>query len=64
MVNGHPAWASEIDLPSKTIRPLNPLSNTFCGTGSFLSNGTFVHSAGNPIEIDVGAPYGEHYRLS
>ncbi|KAF4581352.1 putative PKS/NRPS-like protein biosynthetic cluster [Pleurotus pulmonarius] len=57
MVNGHPAWASEIDLPSKSIRPLNPLSNTFCGTGSFLSNGTFVHSAGNPIEIDVGAPY-------
>ncbi|KAJ8701466.1 hypothetical protein PTI98_000241 [Pleurotus ostreatus] len=57
LVNGHPAWASEIDLPSRTIRPLNPLSNTFCGTGSFLSNGTFVHSAGNPIEIEVGAPY-------
>ncbi|KAF9493773.1 copper radical oxidase [Pleurotus eryngii] len=57
LVDGHPAWASEIDLPSRTVRPLNPLSNTFCGTGSFLSNGTFVHSAGNPIQFDVGAPH-------
>ncbi|KAJ8518572.1 hypothetical protein ONZ45_g4373 [Pleurotus djamor] len=57
MVNGHNAWASEVDLVTKSIRPLNPLSNTFCASGSFLSNGTFVHSAGNPVEVDVGDPY-------
>ncbi|THU84470.1 hypothetical protein K435DRAFT_806657 [Dendrothele bispora CBS 962.96] len=40
--NGHVAWAAELDLVTKTVRPLNPTSNTWCGTGSFLSNGTMI----------------------
>ncbi|KAL4260898.1 Glyoxal oxidase [Pleurotus pulmonarius] len=58
-VDGHPAWAAEIDLPTRTVRPLNPISNTFCATGSFLSNGTMVHTAGNPFfEVDIGVTDG------
>ncbi|EEB94608.1 hypothetical protein MPER_06549, partial [Moniliophthora perniciosa FA553] len=37
-VKGHPAWASEFNLETKEARPLNPISNTWCGTGSFLGN--------------------------
>ncbi|KAF9568286.1 copper radical oxidase [Agrocybe pediades] len=50
-VDGHPAWSAELNLVTKTVRPLNPLSNTWCATGSFLGNGTFISSAGNPIII-------------
>ncbi|KAL4260899.1 Glyoxal oxidase [Pleurotus pulmonarius] len=53
--NGHSAWAAEIDLPSRTVRALNPITNTWCATGSFLSNGTLIHSAGNPfVNISQG----------
>ncbi|KAF4618750.1 hypothetical protein D9613_010182 [Agrocybe pediades] len=45
-VNGHPAWSVELNLVTKTVRPLNPISNTWCATGSFLGNGTFLSSAG------------------
>uniref|UniRef100_A0A0W0F0Z7 Copper radical oxidase n=1 Tax=Moniliophthora roreri TaxID=221103 RepID=A0A0W0F0Z7_MONRR len=48
-VNGHVAWASEFNLETKTARPLNPISNTWCATGSFLGNGTFISSGGNPL---------------
>ncbi|KAL0064903.1 hypothetical protein AAF712_008156 [Marasmius tenuissimus] len=48
-VNGHAAWASEFNLETKEVRPLNPLSNTWCATGSFLGNGTFISSGGNAM---------------
>jgi hypothetical protein len=47
-VNGHIAWAAELNLNTQAIRALNPLSNTWCATGSFLGNGTLVSSGGNP----------------
>ncbi|KAF9567095.1 copper radical oxidase [Agrocybe pediades] len=50
-VNGHVAWSVELNLNTKTVRPLNPLSNTWCATGSFLGNGTLVSSGGNPVVI-------------
>ncbi|KAK7449213.1 hypothetical protein VKT23_013358 [Stygiomarasmius scandens] len=50
-VNGHVAWASELNFNTNQVRPLNPLSNTWCATGSFLGNGTLVSSGGNPIVI-------------
>ncbi|THU77179.1 hypothetical protein K435DRAFT_702963 [Dendrothele bispora CBS 962.96] len=50
-VNGHIAWASELNFNTNQVRPLNPLSNTWCATGSFLGNGTLVSSGGNPIVI-------------
>ncbi|KAK0457544.1 glyoxal oxidase N-terminus-domain-containing protein [Desarmillaria tabescens] len=48
-INGHIAWAAEVDLNALTVRALNPLSNTWCATGSFLGNGTMVGSGGNPV---------------
>ncbi|KAJ7247284.1 glyoxal oxidase N-terminus-domain-containing protein [Mycena rebaudengoi] len=53
-VNGHVAWAVELDLNTQQVRALNPLSNTWCATGSFISNGTLVNSGGNPI-VTTGA---------
>lgn len=50
-VNGHVAWAVEVDLNALTVRALNPLSNSWCATGSFLGNGTLVNSGGNPVVI-------------
>ncbi|KAF8907539.1 glyoxal oxidase N-terminus-domain-containing protein [Mucidula mucida] len=50
-VNGHVAWAVEVNLDTKTVRALNPLSNSWCATGSFLGNGTLVNSGGNPVVI-------------
>jgi hypothetical protein len=50
-VNGHVAWAVELDLNTQQVRALNPLSNSWCATGSFISNGTLVNSGGNPIVI-------------
>ncbi|KAF5346220.1 hypothetical protein D9758_014381 [Tetrapyrgos nigripes] len=49
--NGHVAWATELNLVTRTVRPLNPTSNTWCGTGSFLSNGTMVSSGGTAVLI-------------
>ncbi|KAJ7065518.1 glyoxal oxidase N-terminus-domain-containing protein [Mycena amicta] len=50
-VNGHVAWAVELDLNTQAVRALNPLSNSWCATGSFLSNGTLINSGGNPVVI-------------
>ncbi|KAK0445196.1 glyoxal oxidase N-terminus-domain-containing protein [Armillaria borealis] len=50
-VNGHVAWAVEVDLNALTVRALNPLSNSWCATGSFLGNGTLINSGGNPVVI-------------
>ncbi|KDR81327.1 hypothetical protein GALMADRAFT_136335 [Galerina marginata CBS 339.88] len=50
-VAGHPAWSVELNLNTRTVRALNPLSNTLCGTGNFLSNGTLVSTGGNPLLI-------------
>ncbi|KAF8870522.1 glyoxal oxidase N-terminus-domain-containing protein [Mucidula mucida] len=50
-VDGHIAWVSEVNLDTKEVRALNPASNTWCATGSFLSNGTLVSSGGNPVVI-------------
>ncbi|KAJ7230312.1 glyoxal oxidase N-terminus-domain-containing protein [Mycena pura] len=50
-VNGHVAWAVELDLNTQTVRALNPLSNSWCATGSFLGNGTLIDTGGNPVVI-------------
>ncbi|KAK7053013.1 hypothetical protein VNI00_004334 [Paramarasmius palmivorus] len=43
---GNSAWGSEFDLETKQARPLNPVTNTWCGTGNFLGNGTFISTGG------------------
>jgi len=47
--NGTNAMAAELDLITRTVRPLNgAISNVWCAGGGFLSNGTFINSGGNP----------------
>ncbi|KAJ7591739.1 glyoxal oxidase N-terminus-domain-containing protein [Mycena floridula] len=53
-INGHVAWSSEINLSTQLVRALNPSSNTWCATGSFLGNGTMVSSGGQPVFTDLG----------
>ncbi|KAJ7576482.1 glyoxal oxidase N-terminus-domain-containing protein [Mycena floridula] len=53
-VDGHMAWSAELDLTTKTVRALDPKSNTWCATGSFLSNGTLISSGGEPMVGDIG----------
>ncbi|KAF8706027.1 Copper radical oxidase, partial [Rhizoctonia solani] len=38
---------------SNTVRPLNIKTNSFCATGTWLSNGTLVNAGGNP-RVDIG----------
>jgi hypothetical protein len=49
-VNGHPAWGSEFNLATREVRPLNPITNTWCATGGFVSNGTFFSVGGHPMQ--------------
>jgi len=43
-INGHPALGALWNLETNTASPLNVLSDTFCGSGALLSNGTMVMS--------------------
>ncbi|KAE9407809.1 hypothetical protein BT96DRAFT_914461 [Gymnopus androsaceus JB14] len=45
------AWGAELNINTQTVRALNPTSNTWCATGSFIGNGTLVSTGGNPIVI-------------
>lgn len=38
---------SRLDLNTKDVRALNPVTNSFCATGGFLANGTLVNLGGN-----------------
>ncbi|KAH8814716.1 glyoxal oxidase N-terminus-domain-containing protein [Flagelloscypha sp. PMI_526] len=50
VINGHKAWGAELDLTTNTVRALYPITNTWCAAGSFLSNGTFTSTGGNPVQ--------------
>eukprot|EP00249_Psilotum_nudum_P034231 c5294_g1_i1 orf=196-810(+) len=40
------AHSIELDLLTDTVRPLEVLTDTWCSSGAFLSNGTFVSTGG------------------
>ncbi|KAF5351167.1 hypothetical protein D9756_008348 [Leucocoprinus leucothites] len=46
-INGHPAWGALWNMETNTATPLDVLSNTFCASGGFLSNGTMVSTGGD-----------------
>jgi len=48
-INGHSAWGALWNLETNTATPLDILSNTFCASGSFLSNGTMVSVGGQVV---------------
>ncbi|KAG8791039.1 hypothetical protein FRC12_010290 [Ceratobasidium sp. 428] len=47
--NDRPVWASIYSFKSNTARPLHLTTNSFCATGTWLSNGTLVNVGGNPM---------------
>lgn len=42
MIDGHNAWAALWNLETNTATALNAVTDTFCASGSILSNGTMV----------------------
>ncbi|KAF8157800.1 glyoxal oxidase precursor [Crassisporium funariophilum] len=47
MVNGNPAWGALWNLETNTATALSVISDTFCASGGFLSNGTMASVGGN-----------------
>ncbi|KAF8192156.1 glyoxal oxidase N-terminus-domain-containing protein [Pholiota molesta] len=47
MIDGHAAWGALWNFETNTASPLRVLSDTFCGSGAFLSNGTMISAGGN-----------------
>ncbi|KAH7342144.1 glyoxal oxidase N-terminus-domain-containing protein, partial [Rhizoctonia solani] len=43
-----PVWGAVYSTISNTARPLHIVTNSFCATGTWLSNGTLVNIGGNP----------------
>ncbi len=43
-INGHPAWGAVWNFETNTATALDVVSDSFCASGSILSNGTMVTS--------------------
>ena len=41
-INGHSAWGALFNLQTAEVSPLDVVTNSFCASGAFLSNGTMV----------------------
>ncbi|KAJ7811613.1 glyoxal oxidase precursor [Mycena olivaceomarginata] len=54
--NGERAWAALWDLETNTPTPLSSTTDTFCAGGAFISNGTLVSVAGQPLETPGQPP--------
>ncbi|KAJ7673763.1 glyoxal oxidase N-terminus-domain-containing protein [Mycena polygramma] len=48
--DGEKAWAALWNLQTNTPTPLSTVTDTFCAGGAFISNGTLVSVAGQPLE--------------
>ena len=51
-------FGTEFDLQTKALRPLRPLSNTFCSAGAFYKDGTLVNLAGAEAQAGAGVQEG------
>ncbi|KAJ3993576.1 glyoxal oxidase precursor [Lentinula boryana] len=50
-INGHQAWVELWNLETNTGFALNAITNTFCASGAFISNGTMVSVGGQAVEF-------------
>ncbi|KAJ7218926.1 glyoxal oxidase N-terminus-domain-containing protein [Mycena rebaudengoi] len=48
--DGERAWAALWNLETNTPIPVSSITDTFCAGGAFISNGTLVSVAGQPLE--------------
>lgn len=58
-VNGHPAWASEVDINTWDMRPMDVVSNAFCAGGTVLADGRWLNVGGNQAVIAGGVAAGD-----
>ncbi|KAF8910286.1 glyoxal oxidase precursor [Mucidula mucida] len=49
-INGHPAWGALWNFETNTATALDVLTDSFCASGAFISNGTMISLGGNPLE--------------
>lgn len=54
--NGEQAWAALWNLETNQATPLSSITDTFCAGGAFISNGTLVSVAGQPLEDPTKPP--------
>ncbi|KAJ7679657.1 glyoxal oxidase precursor [Mycena rosella] len=54
--SGEKAWAALWNLETNTPTPLSSITDTFCAGGAFISNGTLVSVAGQPLETPGQPP--------
>lgn len=57
-MNGHPAWATEVDIHTWEVRPLDVVSNAFCAGGTVLGDGRWLNVGGNQAVIAGGVAAG------
>ncbi|QRW03583.1 glyoxal oxidase [Ceratobasidium sp. AG-Ba] len=57
--SGDHSLGSVYSTSSDTIRALNVKTNSFCATGTWLSNGTLANAGGNP-RVDIGSGHSEN----
>ncbi|KAG8795667.1 hypothetical protein FRC12_011639 [Ceratobasidium sp. 428] len=50
----HPAWATEYDVETNTLRPMDVVTNSFCAGGGVLGNGTWLNVGGNQAVTSGG----------
>ncbi|KAI1791060.1 glyoxal oxidase precursor [Ganoderma leucocontextum] len=48
-INGHPAWGALFNLQTAEVTPLDVVTNSFCASGGFLSNGTMASIGGDQV---------------
>ena len=61
MINGAPAWASLWNFRTNTATALKLITDSFCASGGFLSNGTMV---GNHFKLRYSVLIGLHINRS
>ncbi|GAA5912661.1 hypothetical protein JCM6882_004705 [Rhodosporidiobolus microsporus] len=66
----HPAWATEYIISTNEIRPLDPITNSFCAGGNLLGNGSWlnnnaVSTGGVSLsELNIAEGFGAYKDLS
>jgi hypothetical protein len=54
--DGSQAWAALWNLETNTATAVDTITDTFCAGGAFISNGTLVSVAGQPLEVPGRPP--------
>jgi len=53
LIDGHSAWGALWNFQTNTASPLRTITDTFCGSGGFLSNGTMVFQSPSCVLIFI-----------